>query len=165
MTTTMTAGNAPTAPAPEAPLHPVRAALLVLPGSAVALLALPVIMFFGGSVAGWAIGAGLVFANALLHALVSWATRGSSVTVTLGAMGFSMIIRAGITALVLFFVGAEVSGANGDRTIGLNRPDIARVAIVVFLIGFTIDAFLDTLRRAAVRDAPSAATTVRETSV
>lgn len=158
--TTTTAGNAAATPRP---LGLVRAILLVLAGSLVVLALLPVFLLFGISTTGWAIGAAAVFLNAVVHANVAWFVRDSSVTVTLGAMGFSMIFRAGLTALALFLVGAELTGAPGDRPIGMDRPDLARVAIVVFLIGFSIDAFIDTIRRAAQRDTLAASTTGRET--
>lgn len=159
--TTTTAGNAAATPSPSGIL---RSLLLVLAGSLVALALLPVFLLLDVSTTGWAIGFGAVFVNAVLHAAIAWAVRDASVTVTLGAMGFSMLFRAGLTALLLFFVGAELTGAPGDRPIGMDRPDLARIAIVVFLIGFTIDAFIDTMRRAAQRDTLAASTTARETS-
>lgn len=158
--TTTTAGNAAATPRPAAIL---RALLFVLAGTLVALILLPVCMLFSISTTGWAIGAGAVFVNAVLHNFIAWMVRDASVTVTLGAMGFSMLFRAGITALVMFFVGAELTGAPGDQPIGMDRPDLARVAIVIFLIGFSIDAFIDTLRRAAQRDTLAASTPGRET--
>ena len=126
--------------------------LLGSAGVLLTLLALPVCLLLGAPVAGWAIGAVAVAANRIVHALVSWSVRDSSVTVTLGAMGFSMMIRAGLTALALFFVGARLTGLPGDRLIGFDRPDLARVAIIVFLIGFTIDTAIDAIRRASDRD-------------
>lgn len=158
--TTTTAGNAAATPRPSGF---VRAMLLVLAGSLAVLALLPFFVLFDISVTGWAIGAAAVLANAVLHSVVAWFVRDASVTVTLGAMGFSMIFRAGLTALMLFFVGAELTGAPGDRPIGMDRPDLARIAIVVFLIGFSIDAFIDTIRRAAQRDDLAASTPGRET--
>ena len=133
-----------------------RDVLTPLAGTALCLLVLPVVLLFGAPLSAWAIGAGFVLGNAIVHAVIHWLVRDASITVALGAMGFSLVFRAGLTALALFFVGAEVGGASGDRAIGLDRPDLARVAIIVFLIGFTIDAAIDTLRRAAERDAIAA---------
>lgn len=140
-----------------------RALLLLLAGTLMTLLALPVVLLFELPLVAWGIGAGLVLANALVHGLITWIVRDASITATLGAMGFSMIGRAGATALTLFFVGASV-GAAGDRQIGMDRPDLARVAIVIFLIGFTVDAMIDTLRRASQRGALPSATPVQETT-
>lgn len=150
VTTTMTAGDATTAAAATQPGR-TRRVLGTLAGSLVCLLVLPVVVLFGAPVSAWALGTGLVLANALAHAAIAWSVRDASNTVVLGAMGFSFIIRAGLTALVLLLVGVKISGAPGDRAIGLDQPELARVAIIVFLIGFTVDAAIDTVRRAAQR--------------
>lgn len=130
-----------------------RSTLIALAGSVLCLALLPVVLLFGMPFDAWAIGAGLVLVNAVAHAVVAHLVRDSSPTVILGAMGFSFIFRAGLTAITFFLIGAAVGGASGDQTIGMDRPDLARAAIVVFLIGFTVDAAIDTLRRAAQRDA------------
>ncbi|MCW2960390.1 MAG: hypothetical protein JWM90_777 [Thermoleophilia bacterium] len=134
-------------------------------GTLVALLALPVCLLFDLSVTGWAIGFGCVVFNRTVQTIVERSVRNSSLTVALGALGFSMIFRALITALTLFFVGTEV-GAAGDEPIGLDRPDLARIALVVFLIGFTLDTGIEAIRRAAQREdeiAKDAASTSQET--
>lgn len=160
----MTAGDMHSEPASDRSAPRLRGLLLPFAGVIATLLALPVVLFFNLPLAGWIIGAGLVLVNSLAHSTIAWLVRDASITVTLGAMGFSMMARAGITALILFFVGAQIGGVGGDRAFGLDRPDLAKVAIVVFLIGFTLDAFIDTLRRASERDALTPATPVQETS-
>jgi hypothetical protein len=143
---------APAAATPATQRMQLRDMLTPLAGTALCAALLPVFLVFGAPFAAWAIGAGFVLGNAVIHAVIAWLVRDASITVALGAMGFSLVFRAGLTALALFFVGAQVGGAGGDQAIGLDRPDLARVAIIVFLIGFTIDAAIDTLRRAAQRD-------------
>lgn len=140
-----------------------RNTLLTLAGTLLCLVILPLYVLADAPVAAWAIGAGLVFINAIAHAVVAHAVRDASISVSLGAMGFSLIFRAGITAMTFFFIGAAVGGASGDQTIGMDRPDLARAAIVVFLLGFTVDAAIDTLRRASQRDQLAAAQTTQET--
>ena len=120
-------------------------------GSLLALALLPVCLAIGVPFTGWAIGAGCVFANRAIHAIVAHSVRDASLTVALGAMGFSMIFRALLTALALFFVGASV-GAGGDAPVGLDRPDFARVALVIFILGFTLDAGIEAIRRAGDRE-------------
>ncbi|MCW2923800.1 MAG: hypothetical protein JWM98_1204 [Thermoleophilia bacterium] len=147
---------------------PVRSVLLHGAGSLCALVLLPLCLAIGVPFVAWAIGAGLVLVNRIAHAVTSWSVRDASLTVALGAVGFSMVFRALITALALFFVGAAVGGS-GDRAFGLDRPDLARPAIIVFLICFTLDAAIEALRRAAQRDelaaaAPPIAVTPRETT-
>lgn len=150
--TTTTPGSPRPATERGTPHGAATALLLGSLGTALALLALPVCLVLGAPIAGWAIGVGAVVANRVVHSLVAWSVRDASVTVTLGAMGFSMMIRAGLTALALFFVGAQLTGLPGDRPVGLDRPDLARTAILVFLAGFTIDAAIDALRRASQHD-------------
>jgi len=129
----------------------VRALLAHAAGSLMALAMLPICLAIGVPFAGWAIGAGAVVANRLVHALVAYCVRDASLMVALGSMGFSMIFRAMLTAMMLFFVGAQI-GAGGDAPIGLDRPDLARVATIIFLLGFTLDAGIEALRRAADKD-------------
>lgn len=137
-------------------------------GILLALVLLPLALAVGIPFAAWAIAAALVVANRAVHGIVAWSVRDSSLTVALGALGFSMIFRALLTALVLFFVGASVGGAGGDTSIGLDRPDLARPALIVFLLCFTLDTGIEALRRAAQREEllasePNPATT-RETT-
>lgn len=141
MTKTKTAGK------PSA----LRTVLTPLAGTLTCLLLLPLFLLFGMSLQAWVIGASFVLANALIHALIAWIVRDASLAVALGAMGFSLLFRAGITALVIFFIGAQIGGVSGDSTFGLGRPHLALAVIAVFLIGFTIDAAIDTLKRAAER--------------
>ena len=120
-------------------------------GTLLALVLLPVCLAVGVPFTAWAIAAGLVVANRVVHGIVLWGVRDASLTVALGAMGFSMIFRALLTALALFFVGAAV-GASGDAPIGMDRPDLARPAVILFLICFTLDAGIEAIRRASERD-------------
>jgi hypothetical protein len=62
-----------------------------------------------------------------------------------------MIFRALFTALTLFLVGASV-GASGDRPIGLDRPDLAKPALLIFILCFTLDAGIEAIRRAGERE-------------
>lgn len=157
MTMTTTAGDtAPSAPrhaAPERGGRRTSLATLALhaAGSLLALALLPICLALDVPFAGWAIGAGAVVANRLVHGVVAHAVRDASLTVVLGALGFSTMFRALLTALVLFFVGAQV-GASGDAAFGLNRPDLARPAIIVFLLCFTLDAGIETIRRASEKE-------------
>lgn len=128
-----------------------RSAFAHAAGTVLVLAMLPACLALDVPFAGWAIGAGAVLANKLVHAVVERSVRDASLMVALGAMGFSMIFRALLTALALFFVGAEF-GASGDTAVGLGRPDLARVAVIVFLLGFTLDAGIEAIRRAAERD-------------
>ncbi len=134
----------------------VRSVLLHGAGILFALLLLPLCLVVGVPFAAWAIAqaanaAGLVVANRAVHGVVAWGVRDASLTVALGSMGFSMLFRALLSALTLFFVGASVGGV-GDRAVGLDRPDLARSAIVVFLLCFTLDAGIEAIRRAAQRE-------------
>jgi hypothetical protein len=129
----------------------VRSGLALFAGTFVALLALPVCILFGAPLAGWAVGAACVLGNRLVEVVLARLVRDSSITMQLGVLGFSMLGRAGIIGLTMFFTGAAV-GASGDRMIGFDRPDLARVAIVVFLLGFTIDTGIELLRRSAARE-------------
>jgi hypothetical protein len=146
----------------------VRATLLACAGSIVALMLLPLYVAVGAPIAGWALGFLLVAGNKLVSSLIAWLVRDASPTVVLGAVGFSMIGRAMVSALILVLVGATFDGASGDRSIGLGEPAIARAAIIVFLIGFTVDLGIETIRRAADRERDLAtmhAATPRETTV
>lgn len=174
MTMTTTTGDmridAGLAPVPARRRHAAstsRAVLGHLAGILLALALLPLVLAVGAPLAGWAIAFGLVVANRAVHVVVERSVRDSSLTVALGAMGFSMIFRALLTALTLFFVGASV-GAAGDDPIGLDRPDLARTAVLVFLLCFTLDAGIEAIRRAAQRDELAAAdqtsATARETT-
>ncbi|MCW2926107.1 MAG: hypothetical protein JWM86_75 [Thermoleophilia bacterium] len=157
MTTTTGKHHAATvAPAATGVGHAVRAFLLHAAGVLFALVLLPVCLAMGVPFTAWAIAAGLVAANSVVHGIVAWAVRDASLTVALGALGFSTIFRALLTALALFFVGAAV-GASGDQSIGLDRPDLARSAIIIFLLCFTLDAGIDVIRRAAQREELGAA--------
>jgi hypothetical protein len=143
-----------------------RSMLAWAAGSLLALLLLPACLLLGVPVAAWAIAFGLVVANRALQALVAWSVRDSSLTVQLGSLGFSTIFRALLVALTLFFVGASV-GAGGDRPVGLDRPDLAKGALVIFVLCFTLDAGIETIRRAGERERLAALpvddTTPRET--
>jgi hypothetical protein len=138
-------------------------------GLLLALVLLPLCLAIGVPFAAWAIAASLVLANRIIHGVVAWGVRDSTLTVALGAMGFSMIFRSLLTALTLFFVGAAVGGV-GDRAIGLDRPDLARGAIILFLLCFTLDAGIEAIRRASQKEQldaaahTSASATVRETT-
>lgn len=122
--------------------------LVVVAGTAAVALTLPVFLLLDLPLGAWALGTGLVLANAIGHAVVAWLVRDAEPAVILGALGFSMIGRAIGTALVLFLVGARV-GASGDAAVGFNRPDLALPAIIVFLLGYTVDAGIEAVRRAA----------------
>lgn len=139
-----------------------RSVLVHGAGILLALVLLPVCLVMGVPFAAWAIAAGLVVANRLIHGLVVWFVRDASLTVALGSLGFSMIFRALVTALALFFVGASV-GASGDTPIGMDRPDLARSAVIVFLLCFTLDAGIEAIRRAAQREELIAADTTSAT--
>jgi hypothetical protein len=150
------------------PARALRAVLVHGAGMILALALLPLCLV-GLPFAAWAVAAGLVLANRVVHGIVFWSVRDSSLTVALGAMGFSMIFRALLTALALFFVGAAV-GSGGDRPIGFDRPDLARPAVILFLLCFTLDAGIEAIRRAGERDelvaadaANAASATIRET--
>jgi hypothetical protein len=136
-------------------------------GILLALVLLPVALLIGVPVIAWAIAAGLVVANRLVHGIVAWSVRDSSLTVALGAMGFSMMFRALLTALALFFVGASV-GAGGDTPLGMDRPDLAKPALLIFALCFTLDAGIEAIRRAAEREqlvaSDPASSTPRETT-
>ncbi|MCW2949812.1 MAG: hypothetical protein JWN41_825 [Thermoleophilia bacterium] len=143
-----------------------RSVLLGSAGTLVVLALLPVCWFFDISLAGWAIGAAAVAVNRAIQLLIGWLVRDGSLTMVLGAMGFSTVFRALFTALAFFFVGASI-GARGDRAFGLDRPDLARIAVVVFIVGFTIDAAIETIGRASAHErlksaAPTAATPPQE---
>lgn len=145
----------------------VRSVLLHSAGTLLALLLLPAVLLLDQPFAAWAIAFGLLVANRLVHGLVAWAVRDSSLTVQLGSLGFSMMFRALLTALTLFFVGASV-GADGDTPLGLDRPDLARPALLVFALCFTLDAGIEAIRRAGQREqlvaADHAVDTTRETT-
>ena len=128
-----------------------RAVLAQLAGILLALVLLPVCMLLGVPLAAWGIAFGLVIANRIVQWIVTWSVRDGSITMQLGAHGFSTIFRAMLTALALFFVGASV-GAGGDQPIGMDRPDLARGAIIIFLLCFTLDAGIEAIRRAAQRE-------------
>jgi hypothetical protein len=128
-----------------------RSLLLGSAGTLLVLLTLPVCIVLDVPIAGWAIGAVAVVLNRAIQLTVAYLVRDSSLTVVLGAMGFSTVFRALLTALALFFVGAQI-GASGDRPVGFDRPDLARVAVVIFILGFTLDAAVETIRRAADRE-------------
>ena len=120
-------------------------------GTLLAVALLPLCLAIGVPLAAWVIAFALVVGNRLLHAGVAFAVRDSSITIALGAMGMSTIFRALLTALTLFFVGASV-GASGDAPIGMDRPDLARPALLIFVLCFTLDAGIETVRRAAQRE-------------
>lgn len=146
-----------------------RAVLAQLAGLLLALALLPLCLVVGVPFAAWAIAAGLVAINRIVQWAVAWGVRDSSLAVQLGSHGFSMIFRALLTALALFFVGASV-GAGGDQPIGMDRPDLARAAVLIFLLCFTLDAGIETIRRAAQREeqlepvTDATPTTTRETT-
>lgn len=129
----------------------VRSVLLHGAGILLALVLLPLCLVAGVPFAAWAIAAGLVVANRAIHGIVAWSVRDASLTVALGAMGFSMMFRALLTALALFFVGASV-GASGDSPVGLDRPDLAKPALLLFVLCFTLDAGIEAIRRASQRE-------------
>ncbi len=129
----------------------VRAILLYGAGILLALVLLPLCLVAGLPFAAWAIAFALVVANRAIHGIVAWSVRDASLTVALGAMGFSMMFRALLTALALFFVGASV-GASGDSPFGLDRPDLAKPALILFALCFTLDAGIEAIRRAAQRE-------------
>lgn len=133
-----------------------RSLLLGSAGTLLVLVLLPVCALLHVPLAGWAIGAVAVVLNRAIQMTVAHLVRDASLTVVLGAMGFSTVFRALFTALALFFVGAEI-GAHGDNPIGFDRPDLARVAVVVFILGFTLDAAIETIRRAGDRERLAAA--------
>ena len=137
-------------------------------GILLAVALLPVCLLLGVPFTAWAIAAALVVANRAVHGAVAWGVRDASLTVALGAMGFSMMFRALLTALALFFVGASV-GAAGDQPIGMDRPDLAKPALLVFVLCFTLDAGIEAIRRAVQReqliaDDLASAATLRETT-
>lgn len=146
-----------------------RAVVGQLAGVLLALALLPACLALGVPVAAWTIAFALVLLNRIAQWLVAWSVRDASLTVALGAHGFSMIFRALLTTLALFFVGASLSGAGGDAAIGLDRPDLARPALLVFLLCFTLDAGIEALRRAGERDElvalENSPVTPRETAV
>jgi hypothetical protein len=154
MTTTAgdTGAHAATPPAPTGGAGSVvRSILLHGAGIIFVILLLPLCLVIGIPFAAWAIAAGLVLFNRIVQGAVAWGVRDSSLTVQLGSHGFSMIFRALLTTLTLFFVGASI-GANGDSPVGLDRPDLARSALVIFVICFTLDAGIEAIRRAAQRE-------------
>jgi hypothetical protein len=119
-------------------------------GVLLAILLLPVVAI-GVPFAAWAIAFVLVVLNRVVHGAVVYLVRDASLTVALGSVGFSTIFRALLTALTLFFVGASI-GANGDRPVGLDRPDLAMPAIILFMVCFTLDAGIEAIRRAQQRE-------------
>ena len=129
----------------------IRAALLHGAGTLLALVLLPIALLAGVSFTAWAIAFVLVAGNRIAQLVVAWAVRDSSLTVQLGSHGFSMIFRALLTAVTLFLVGASV-GASGDRPIGLDRPDLAKPALLIFALCFTLDAGIEAIRRAGDRE-------------
>jgi hypothetical protein len=120
-------------------------------GTLLALVLLPLCLALGVPFEAWAIAFGLVLANRVIQAIVVRSVRDSNLTVQLGTLGFSTIFRALATALVLFFVGASVAGS-GDRPVGLDRPDLAKPALIIFILCFTLDAAVETIRRAGERE-------------
>lgn len=129
----------------------VRTLLAHTAGMLLALVLLPLCLAIGVPFQAWAIAFGLVVFNRVVADVVAWSVRDSSITVTLGALGFSMIFRALFSALTLFFVGASV-GADGDQPIGMDQPDIARAALIIFILCFTLDVGIETIRRAGQRE-------------
>lgn len=142
--------------------NPLQAVLAHGAGTLLALVLLPVCLLLGVSPTAWAIAFALVVANRVAHAIVAWSVRDSSLTVALGALGFSTIFRALLTALTLFFVGASVR-SSGDRPIGFDRPELARTALILFVLCFTLDLGIETIRRAGQRE-QLLAQTPRETT-
>ena len=123
---------------------------------------LPACLALGIPPAAWAIAVTLVMANRVIHVIVAHLVRDSNITVQLGTLGFSTIFRALATALVLFFVGASIAGS-GDRPVGLDRPDLARPALLIFILCFTLDAAIETIRRAGQREDEMSAQAARTT--
>ncbi len=163
---TTTTGNQHAASAGRGTGAVVRSVLMHGAGILLALVLLPLCLVAGVPFAAWAIAAALVVANRIIHGVVAWSVRDSSLTVALGAMGFSMMFRALLTALALFFVGASV-GAAGDSPIGLDRPDLAKPALILFALCFTLDAGIEAIRRASQREeliTADLAATPRETT-
>lgn len=148
---TTTTGNQHAASAGRGTGAVVRSVLMHGAGILLALVLLPLCLLAGLPFAAWAIAAGLVVANRVIHGIVVWSVRDSSLTVALGAMGFSMMFRALLTALALFFVGASV-GASGDSPFGFDRPDLAKPALIIFALCFTLDAGIEAIRRASQRE-------------
>jgi hypothetical protein len=163
---TTTAGDN-TAPAAARHGSVARSVLLHAAGTLLALVLLPLCLLAGVPFAAWAIAFALVVGNRLVQGIVGWAVRDSSLTVQLGSHGFSMIFRALFTAMTLFLVGASV-GASGDRPVGLDRPDLAKPALLIFILCFTLDAGIEAIRRAGDREEllamemMTASTTVQE---
>lgn len=128
-----------------------RAALAHGAGTLLAVLLLPLCLAAGMPFTAWLIAFILVAANRLAQGLVWLSTRDASLTVQLGSHGFSMIFRALLTALTLFFVGASI-GAKGDAALGMDRPDLAKGALIIFIVCFTLDVGIDTIRRMSERE-------------
>jgi hypothetical protein len=102
-------------------------------GLIAAFLALPVVLFAGGPISGWALGVGLWLANWLAQLAMAKVAFGLQPTTAVGISGVSFIARAWIIAIVLFIVAARF-----DRTAGLT-------AAGVFLAAFTFDLMGRTL--------------------
>lgn len=128
-----------------------RSALAHGAGTLLALVLLPVALLAGVSLAAWAIAFALVVANRVVQLLVVWSVRDSSLTVQLGSLGFSTIFRALLTAVTLFLIGASI-GASGDTPVGMDRPDLAKPALLIFALCFTLDAGIEAIRRAGQRE-------------
>lgn len=159
MTTTTGTSSSIASPAAavagESPSAPLSQRVLVGSAGAIfALVLLPVMLLMHVPFAGWAIGAVAVIANRALHALVAWLVRDSSITVVLGALGFSMFLRVMITGVSLLLVGARFG--TGGESVGLGRPDLAMPAIIVFVLCYTLDAGIEAIRRAAQREREAA---------
>jgi hypothetical protein len=111
-------------PQPRDGALPFAAATL---GFIVCVLALPVVWLLYGSIAGWALGAGLWTVNWTLSQMATKYALSASPTTAVGVSGISMMFRAFFVAIVIFAVAVRVSHAVGVT------------AAIVFLAAFTFD--------------------------
>jgi hypothetical protein len=106
-------------------------------GGVVALLLLVVVATTSLEFSAWALAAGAWLFNRLGHVATLMFVKGFPPTLAVGAAGFGMMLRVWVVTFGLFFVGADLH--IGGTQIGLDHPDWAVPAMLMFLVLFTVD--------------------------
>jgi hypothetical protein len=125
------------APTPQTSLAPAARTAIALIPFWVALLTLPLFLLTDLPIAAWLLATGAWAFNSLLTRLVVRLVNGVSQTLAVAVAGFSMIVRAWVVVLVIFWVGADLHV--GSTTVGLGRKDIALPALLLFVVLVTFD--------------------------
>lgn len=126
-------------------------------GAGLALLLLPIVVFTSVPFSAWGVAFGAWVVNRIGHAVTVAFTNGLPQTLAVGAAGFGMMLRVWVIAFGLFFIGADLHV--GEVTVGLDKPDVAVPAMLLFLLLFTVDVIsrvLVAMRMQAVTPADQA---------